>query len=166
MFDSVVHTVTLSYTPVLVRRAVFAYIRRGMGLGGFAALFCLLTGTGVVLASRPSSWLAGVSCGVSAVLLALLAGLYIIHYRQGLAKLRRLGEPHALLELSETELRVSSQGGSFSAPWSSFTAIWRFSDFWLLILGHGQFMTIPLASLTPEARAFLSSHIDNAQSAA
>lgn len=159
------HTATLTYTPSLVRRAALAYVRHGIGLGGAVALLCVLAGTGLLLVAQPSSWLAGVACGVAAVLFALIVGLYVVHYRQGLAKLQRLGEPHAFLEITQTELRVSSQGGSFSVPWASFSAIWRFSDFWLLILGHGQFMTIPLATLTPKARAFLSSHIENTQSA-
>jgi hypothetical protein len=66
-----------------------------------------------------------------------------------------MGEPHATLELSEAELRVSSRSGTFAAPWSTFADLWQFDEFWLLIVGQGQFMTLPTADLSEEAREFL-----------
>ena len=82
-----------------------------------------------------------------------------MHYRHGMDKLRRMGQPHAVLELTASEVRVSSDAGSFSMPWSTFSGLWRFPDFWLLIIGRGQFMTLPLADLSDEAQSFISSRV-------
>ena len=152
-------TVTLHYSPALVRRSVFAYLRRGFGTGGLLALAGLLVAAVFLVITQPGSWLAGAVAGAAAVLLLLLIGLYFLHYRQSMAKLARMQQPHAVLQLTESELTASSQAGSFSAPWSACTDLWRFSDFWLLIIGKGQFMTLPLADLSDEARTFIASHI-------
>lgn len=152
-------TVTLHYSPALVRRSVFAYLRRGFGTGGLLALAGLLVAAIFLVTTQPASWLAGAVAGAVAVLLLLLIGLYLLHYRQGMAKLARMQQPHAVIQLTESGLIASSQAGSFSAPWSTFTGLWRFSDFWLLIIGTGQFMTLPLADLTDDARAFIASRI-------
>ena len=152
-------TVTLHYSPALVRRSVFAYLRRGLGISGLVALAGLIAAAVFLVASEPGSWLAGLVSGAVAVLILLLIGLYLLHYRQGMAKLARMGQPHAVLQLTELELHVSSQGGTFSTPWSTFTNLWQFADFWLIVIGKGQFMTLPLADLTDEAQAFIASRI-------
>ena len=151
--------VTLHYSPTLVRRSAFAYIRRGFGTGALVALASLASGAIFLIVTEPGSWLAGAVSGAVAVLIALLLGLYLLHYRQGMAKLARMDQPQAVLQLTELELIASSQAGSFTAPWSTFTDIWRFSDFWLLIIGRGQFMTLPLADLTEEAQTFIASRV-------
>ena len=152
-------TVTLHYSPTLVRRSVFAYLRRGFGTGTHVALAGLVAAAVFLVVTEPGSWLAGAVSGAVAVLILLLIGLYLLHYRQGMAKLACMGQPHAVLQLTESELHVSSQGGTFSTPWGTFTDLWQFADFWLIVIGKGQFMTLPLADLTDEAQTFIASHI-------
>ncbi len=152
-------TATLSYSPSLVRRATFAYLRRGFGTGGIVAFAFLVVLAAVVVTLDPWSWLAGAFAGATVVVGMLLAGLYLVHYRQAMAKLNRMGAPHAVLELTPTDLRVTSGAGSFSAPWHSFSGLWRFKDFWLLIIGKGQFMTLPLADLSSEAQELILAHV-------
>ena len=151
--------VTLHYSPALVRRSVFAYLRRGFGKTTLIALAGLLAAAVFFVVTMPGSWLAGVVCGAAGVLTIMLIGLYLLHYRQGMAKLANMHQPNAVLQLTESELIVSSQAGSFTASWSTFTGLWRFTDFWLLIIGNGQFMTLPLDNLSEEAKTFIASRI-------
>lgn len=152
-------TVTLHYSPALVRRSVLAYLRRGFGVGGLVALGAIGVGAVTLAVSSPGSWLAGAAAGVVAILALLLLALYFLHYRYGMAKLARMGQPHAILQLTESALIASSSAGSFSAPWSAFTDLWQFTDFWLLIIDRGQFMTLPLADLTDEAQTFIAARV-------
>lgn len=147
-------TAPLSYTPSLVRRAVLAHVCRSLGTGGILSFLVVVAGAVLVVGSDPWSWYSGVLSGIVAVLTLGIAGVFLLHYRQAMGKLARMGEPHAVLELSDAELRVSSRSGTFAAPWATFSDLWQF-DFWLLIVGQGQFMTLPLADLPGEARAFL-----------
>jgi hypothetical protein len=152
-------SVTLHYTPALVRRAAFAYVRRGLGRGGWVALAVSVATLGYLVLSERDSWLAGAASGVGAAFFLFLVGLYFLHYRQGMAKLARMGEPHAVLQLTDSNLVVASQAGSSSIPWGTFTDLWRFPDFWLLIVDKGQFMTLPLSDLTEDARSFIVSRL-------
>ena len=152
-------TVTLHYSPALVRRSVLAYLCRSFGIGGLVALGAIVVGAVTLAVSSPGSWLAGAASGVVAVIALLLLALYFLHYRYGMAKLARMGQPHAILQLTKSALIASSSAGSFSAPWSTFTGLWRFTGFWLLIIDRGQFMTLPLADLTDEAQTFIAAHV-------
>ncbi|NTW99045.1 MAG: YcxB family protein [Geobacteraceae bacterium] len=152
-------TVTLHYTPDLVRRAVFAYLYRGFSMRGRVALAGLIVGTLLLFVFAPGSWEAGAAAGAVAVLVLLVIALYRLHYRQGMAKLERMRSPSATLDLTDAEFRVIAYSGTVSAPWSRITDLWRFTDFWLLIIGNGQFMTLPMADLTDEAKRFIASHI-------
>ncbi len=127
--------VTLHYSPSLVRRAVFAYLRRGLGAGIFVALAGLVAAAIFLTLTEPGSWLAVAIWSAVAVVSVLLFGLYILHYRHGMEKLKRMREPQAVLQLTDLDLVASSQAGSFTAPWSSFAGIWRFPEFWLLLIG-------------------------------
>lgn len=109
-------TVSLHYPPALVRRSVFAYLRRGFGTGSVVALSGLLAAAAYLVVTEPGSWLAGAVSGALAVLILLLVGLYLLHFRRGMAKLARMQEPHAVLQLTASELIATSQAGSFSAP--------------------------------------------------
>ena len=160
------HRIELSFTAGLVRKATVAYLRRGLGFGGLLGAVALASGAILLLVVRPGSWLSGLAAGATAVIGVLIYGLYVVHYRRGLAKLERMGSPVASLELDDAGLKVVSGAGSFSAPWSAFSDLWQFPEFWLLIIGPGQFLTLPISGFSPEARAFLAARVPSKQSAA
>src|SRR4051812_797956 len=105
-------TATLSYTPSLVRRAVFGYLRRRFGRNGLIALAGVVALDAYLIATDPRSWPTAFLLGATALLVFGLACMYLIVYRQASGKLARMGEPHAVLELSEDELRASSGSGT------------------------------------------------------
>lgn len=152
-------TATLNYTPALVKAAAFGYVRRGLGLGSAIAFAAVIAGAVALALSGPSAWETGAALGAACVLVFLLIGIYLLHYRQGMAKLRRMGSHQATLEFSDASLKVSSGAGSSTLPWTTFSEVWRFPKFWLLIIGQGQYMTLPLADLSPEVQAFILVHI-------
>ena len=94
-------TATLTYTPALVRRSTFAFVCRSFGKSGFVALGLVVFLGAFLVASEPGTWQAGIICGAAGVLFLFLVGVYFLHYRQGIAKLRRMGKPHAVLELTD-----------------------------------------------------------------
>jgi|GEM_PF-5943351 len=149
-------TITLNYTPRLVRAAALAYVRRGLGAGSLWAVAALLAAGAFLTVSDPGGVMSGVFYGAVAVLLAAVAGLYLVHCRRGLARLARMRHPQAVLELGEDGIRVTTQTSTFSTAWSSIEALWRFREVWLLVLGAGQFMTLPVADLSAEAKARLA----------
>ena len=150
----------LTYSPTLVRLAAFAFVRRGIGNLAILGPVFLVVGAALSF-SRPYGWLGGMWCGVAGVLLALIVGVYFAHYRHGMAKLRRMKVPHALISLTEEEFSAKADSGSWSVPWRTFRALWQFPDFWLLIIGTNQYITLPAAQLPEDARTFILTFVTN-----
>lgn len=152
------YQIELTYTPVIMRQAALAFVWRGMGGLALLGLIWLLVGAALSL-SRPYGWLGGMWCGISAVLLMLVIGVYVTHYRRGMARLRRMKVPHAVISLSKTQFAASADSGSWSVPWTTFGALWRFRNFWLLVIGTSQYVTLPLAPLSEEVQSFITSRV-------
>jgi hypothetical protein len=98
----------LTFTPALVRRAAFAFVRRAFGIRALVCFGILILIVISQLVFGQRDWLSGTLFGATAVLLILVIGLYLLHYRRGLAKLRRMKQPHATLELTDAEFRVAA----------------------------------------------------------
>lgn len=152
------YQIELTYTPAIVRQAALAFVRRGMGGLALLGMAWLIFGAALSL-NRHYSWLGGMWCGISAVLSILVVGICVTHYRRGMARLRRMKVPHAVISLSQAQFSASADSGSWSVPWTTFSAVWRFRDFWLLVIGTSQYVTLPLAPLSEEARSFIVSRV-------
>jgi hypothetical protein len=149
----------LTYSAPLIRNAALAYLRRGLGISGLGGTAILTMGVVLDIALNKWGWRTGVEAGAVMVLLGGIVALYFTHYRLGMEKLRRMEVPHATIKLTDTEFRVVTKTATFSTIWSTFTELWRFPDFWLLIMGKGQYVTLPTADLTPQARDLIVARI-------
>ncbi|MBD7923192.1 YcxB family protein [Xanthomonas sp. Sa3BUA13] len=153
------HRATLSYDKKLIRQAVASYWWRVVGLRYVVAL-ALVAGPLVFLVrGGNASWLVGVLASVLALGFALPVALYAIHYRNSLLKLDAMGTPLGTLAASETSLSLSSGAGTTTMPWSAVREVWRFDSYWLLLLSKSQFVTLPLADLSPEAAEFIRTRV-------
>ena len=148
------HEITLHYDEELLRRAVLRYWWRQIGIGYILALAVLAACLIILIESGNTSWFVGATGTVLGMCLFVMIALYVVSYRRALQKLKMMGEPQATLILSESSLTMSSGAGSSTVPWSTITEIWQFPDFWLLFFSKTNFSTLPLADVSPEARAF------------
>ena len=71
-------------------------------------------------------------------------------------------DPVATLQLDDDALTVTSELGSTSLRWSAVSEVWRFPAFWLVLVSKSQFMTLPIASVSPETRTFLVARVEAA----
>jgi hypothetical protein len=145
----------LTYDIPLLRRAVFAYWRRSIGLVLPAAFAFLVADLVFLLASGDTSWIVGVFATVIFLTGVFFAALYVIHYRNALQKLRDMGAPHARFRADEPTFTVESKIGHSTFRWSSIREVWRFPTFWLLLFSKAQFMTLPLSCVSTEMQVFI-----------
>lgn len=144
------HRATLSYTPALVRRSVRAYWWRAVGIT-WPLLLILLTGYLVIVVREgQTGWTVGVFGTIVAMGYLFLALVYVTHLRRGLGTLRAMGQPQGTLDIDDAGFTVTSKAGQARLPWRSVQAVWRYPDFWLLLLSPSQFITLPVTDL-PEA---------------
>jgi hypothetical protein len=156
------HHATLTFTEPLVRAAVLAFWQRTVGAGYVVALVVLAASLGVTVWFGDRSWVAG-ALGTSLVLgVVFVVLIYVVHLRRGLAVLRAMQDPVATLQLDDDALTVTSELGSTSLRWSAVSEVWRFPAFWLVLVSKAQFMTLPIESVSPEARTFLVARVEAA----
>lgn len=153
---------TLEYTESLLREAVFAFWRRTVGAGYFVALGLLLCSLVFLVWSGDRSWFVG-ALGTFFVLgVGFALVVYFVHLRNAMAKFRGMGAPVATLSLDDASFSMSSGLGSASLHWSAVTELWRFPSFWLLLFSKAQYVTVPLATVSSEAQAFIVSRVSAA----
>lgn len=146
---------TLIYSEPLLRHAAFCFWRRTVGAGSLIAIVILIAGLALRLASRDTSWFTGALATVLLFLLLFVVSIYLVHYRNVMAKFRAMGSPQATLSAGQDSFTVTSPLGSSTLVWSTVTELWRFDRVWLLLFSKAQFMTLPAACLSPELQALI-----------
>jgi hypothetical protein len=153
------HQITLTYSQPLIREAVFGFWWRIVGWR-FIAAMALVAGSLVMLLLRGNtSWVMGVLASVLGFGTAVIVALYVVHYRNALHKLKAMGQPVATLDATDASLHLASGAGTATLPWSAVTELWQFKSCWLLLFSKAQFITLPLADMTPEAAAFIVARV-------
>lgn len=149
------HEATLIYTQQIIRSAVFAFWRRTVGVG-FGVAMAMVAGSLVYLLwVGDRSWVVGVEATVLLFGVAIALTVYVVHYRNAIAKLRQMPSLQATFVAEEQQFTATSEIGSTTLAWSSVKELWRFESCWLLLFSKAQFMTLPLECLPTEMQAFI-----------
>jgi Na+/melibiose symporter-like transporter len=156
------HRATLEYSEPLLRRAAFAYWRRFVGSAYGVAVFVVAACFVALLRNGDRSWVVGVLGTCLVLALGFGTAVFVTHWRRSLGRFRRMTSRTASLLATETQLSLSSELGTSTLPWSGITQIWRYSEFWLLVLSQRQVVTLPLANLSGDVRAFIATHVQAA----
>ena len=149
------YQVTLRYDEQLIRRAVLCFWWRLIGLRFVIAIVVIAACLVILVAGGDRSWFVGVLATVLVFGIAFMVAIYVIHYRNALQKLKKMGNPEATLTVSESSLSMFSSAGSSTVPWSAVTELWQFPSFWLMFFSRNQFVTLPLADFAPDAMSFV-----------
>lgn len=153
------HRIVLTYNMPLLRQAVRGFWWRVVGFRFIAAQVLIAAGLIMLLHRGDTSWLMGVLASVFVFGILFMIALYMVHYRNALYKLKAMGKPQAMLDVSEASMSFSSGAGDATLPWSAVTEVWQLKGCWLLMLSKSQFVTLPLADMTPDAAAFILARI-------
>ncbi|MEN6457363.1 MAG: YcxB family protein [Thermoguttaceae bacterium] len=105
------------------------------------------------------SWLVAVF-GTTLVLAVLLAGtLYLVNRHRELATLRRMAEPIATFDLSDTGMRIESDLGKGEVSWRAIAEIWTFPEAWLFFVAKGSYFTVSMNALSDDVQAFIRQRV-------
>lgn len=153
---------TLTYSEPLIRDAVFLFWRRSIGVRFFVAFLLTSSSLALLLAQGETSWIVGVLGTVLALGVLFVIAIYVVHYRNALAKLRDMGHPSATLSLNEGSFTLRSGAGSATLPWSAVKELWQSPSVWLLLYSKAHFSTLPVACLSDEVQALILHRIKTA----
>lgn len=152
------HVVTLRYSESLVRSAVRAFALRSFAQSYAVWLLAICLGVMLLtlqLRDGVGGWWLGFIDGLLLVVVLLPLGVFVAHRRHSMEILRRMRSPVATLAYDERDLTMRSDLGATTLPWSSVREVWRFDQFWLLLLSRGQFVTLPLGDLDEQTRSWI-----------
>ena len=149
------HQATLAYDEKLIRRAAFAFVWHTCGILFVVAIVFVASSLAWLLAIGDRSWHIGALATSLIFALAMVAALYVSHYRNAMAKLRDMGTPLAGLVVEDSTFSITTGIGRTTLRWASITQVWRFPGFWLMFFSKAQFFTVPIASVSPEMQAFM-----------
>ena len=150
---------TLHFDQDLIRHAVACFWRRTVGKRTLLVACALAVWCGILVASGDHSWKTGVLGAIAAMGLLLCASIYVVHYRNAIAKLRSMGPQSATMKADSDALTFVSGAGSATLPWSSVKELWKFERVWLLLFSPAQFSTLPVADLSPEMQALVADRV-------
>jgi hypothetical protein len=145
----------LIYNESLIRRAVFAYWRRTVGTFFLPVILAMTAWFVVLLVQRDLSWQTGVFGSVIGFGFVFSASVYVVHYRNSLAKYRDLQDSMATFHAHTSSFTIESSIGKSTLHWAAVKEVWNFQDVWLLLFSKSSFSTLPVANLSPELQQLI-----------
>ena len=149
------HSATLKYDERLVNRAVWSYWRRSLGVSVFVGVPVLFVLLAIQVASGDRSWYTGLLAGAAILGVGMPIFVYLVHYRNSMAKFRDLKEPVATFVADDVSFTLASDHGSSTLRWEALKEVWGFDGFWLLLFSKAHFATIPLEGVSAEMRSYV-----------
>lgn len=150
----------LNYSPTLIRKAVFRFWWRVTGWRFIAVLFLVAASFLSLLLKGERSWAVGALGVVLAFGLIFISALYVIHVKHAIRKFNAMGTPSAELSFSKESFTLTSGLGTTTLQWSAVSELWQFPDVWLMLFSRAQFITLPLDSISQEAKAAMLKNIE------
>lgn len=145
----------LQYDSALLREALFGFWWRTVTGRLLVAIVISCLGFVYFWVNGDRSWLIGAFGSVLLLGVGMIVAVYFVHFANMKRKLKDMGTPEATFTASESSFSVASGAGSSTIPWSTVTDVWKFKRCWLLLFSKAQFITVPLASVPEEMRAFI-----------
>lgn len=149
------HQAKLHYDTSLLREALLGFWWRTVTGRLLVALVICVAGFIYFWASGDRSWRIGAFGAVLVFGVGMILAVYFVHSANMKRKLKDMGAPEATFIASEASFSVASGAGSSTIPWSQITDVWKFKRCWLLLFSKAQFITIPIAGVPEEMRAFI-----------
>ncbi|KTD46991.1 hypothetical protein Lrub_1913 [Legionella rubrilucens] len=158
----IMHQITLTYDESMVRKAIFRFWKRTVGLVYPVALIMMTLIFLILLYQGNRSWWIGALGAVLLISFLMILTLYLVHFRNAWHKFREMGSPVASFIVAENSATISSSAGTSTFPWSAIKEVWRYDDLWLLFFSKSQFMTFPSAQVSEEVQDYILHHIQQA----
>lgn len=154
-------TIQLEYSKLLITRAIKSYWWRQVGPLFLVTTIFMSAFLIYRVLEGDRSWLVGLVGAVVFMAIAIMTATYFVHLRRSLTKLENMGLPIATLELGEEQFHVSSNIGRSEILWSQITQVWRFNEVWLIFFSAGEFMTLPISSISEENKEFIINKVSH-----
>lgn len=149
------YSATLKYSEKLVHSAVWSFVRRSLGVHVLVGVLFLCCWHAFEIFIGDRSWRVGLLAGAAAIVIAMPILLYVVHYRNSMAKFRQMKLPVATFSAEDETFTLAADHGTATLKWEAIKEIRGFDGFWLLLFSKSHFATMPLDGVSVEMREFI-----------
>ena len=149
--------VIVSYSPELIKLAVWKFWTRSIGLRGFMAFAVTCLAFLYFLATGDRSWLLGFFGACAGVAFGLGIVSYFIYLNRSMEKFKRMEAPTAKFRFTDERMGIESSIGWTELSWKMIEGIWKYPSVWLVFIARQGYVTLPTADLDEELKAFITS---------
>lgn len=154
---------TIRYDEAVMRSAVDTFMWRrlksGIGALGAAAVLVTVAALVLLLLQGDRSWVVGVIGAALALFVSVFAAIWRWRHAEMRAKLDAIPSRQATVTLNDDSLTISSEAGSASLPFVTFTEVWKLERSWLLFLAPNNFVTLPTDGIATEVLQALEARL-------
>lgn len=144
--------VTVTYTPEIIKFAVWKFWTCSIGLGAFIAFISLCIAFFVILMNGDRSWLLGF-VGASVLVCAFVLVLtYFVCLNRSMDKFKQMEKPTANFSFSNDYIGIESDMGKVELSWKLLEKIWQYPSVWLVFLEKQSYITLPTESIDEELK--------------
>lgn len=147
--------VTVTYSPEIIRFAVWKFWTRSIGLGTFIAFIILCIAFLVVLMSGDRSWLLGFMGAAVLVCAFVLILTYFLCLNRSMDKFKQMEKPTAKFSFTDEYIGIESDMGKSELSWKLIQKVWQYPSVWLVFLEKQSYITLPTESIDEELKQFI-----------
>jgi hypothetical protein len=104
-------------------------------------------------------WWIGFFLAIGLIYALAVYGGFLTYRRASMRSLVAMGRPVATWVFAEDAISSESALGKADIKWSTIKELLRFDDVWLLVYAAGNYSTLPIHSLSPEAKSFIETKV-------
>lgn len=153
---------TLSYTEAMIIAAAKKYWLRKYSIDAVLSIHVLGAVSYLFFVEGYQNWAVGFLLAIALIYtITVYAGFFVWRGRS-LSIFRAMGGSLARWSFTDDAFICESGAGKAELKWTTIKKLWRYSDVWLLFYASGTYSTLPVETLSGEAKNFIEQKIREA----
>ena len=153
-------SIELDYSEELIKDTVKKCWWRQIGPTFFVVLSVLAIFVIYRIVNDDRTWFVGLIGTVVIIGAVTILTTYIVQMKRAVMRLKRMGNPRATFEYSESYFKVTSDIGSSEFKWSLISKIMCLEKAWVIYFSENETMTLPISNFNEESKAFILSKVE------
>ena len=147
--------ITVSYSPELIKFAVWKFWTRNIGLKNFVIFAVVCVAFILVLWGGDRSWFLGFLGAAIVFSFGIGCMSYYMSLRNSMEKFNRMETPTAKFRFTDERIGIESNIGWTELSWKMIEKIWEYPSVWLVFIAKQGYVTLPTANLDDELKQFI-----------
>ena len=150
---------TISYTEAMIIAAAKKYWLRKYFSDAVLSILVLGAVSYFFFVEGYQNWAVGFLFAIALIYTITVYAVFFVWRGRSLAMYRAMGTPLVKWSFTEDAFISESGAGKAELKWPTIKKLWRYNDVWLLFYASGAYSTLPVETLSNEAKNFIEQKI-------